>query len=264
MAATRKKCPWLVLLGSNWNGSQISASGSETKSRPSTPTIVYGSPPSERALPMTVGIAAELALPQAVAQHHHVAAVGRVFLRREGAAQHHRRAEDAEVGFADVNAVDQLRPVAGDVESRAGEVVGGHVLEDAGLLPPDHELGNGGDRDASLRQVSSAAGQCDRHRDKSSGFSSTAFTTEKMAVLAPMPSASAETAAMREARTLEKQMQRMLDVFPEISHGSAPNRKWNASESVELRSALWQDTGWHTFVLLSRRVASRTSYPHCA
>ena len=55
-----------------------------------------------------------------------------------------------------------------------------------------------------------------------SGFSSTAFTTVKMAVLAPMPSASAETAAMREAGALAEQVQRVLDVIPEIAHWTAP------------------------------------------
>ena len=92
-----------------------------------------------------VGIAAEFALPQAVAQHHDFAAVGRVFLRGEGAAQHDRRAEEAEVALGDVDAVDLLGTVAGEVEAGAGEVVGGYFLEDAGLLLPDVELGDGGE-----------------------------------------------------------------------------------------------------------------------
>jgi len=54
-----------------------------------------------------------VALTQAVAQYHHLAAVGRVLLPREGSSQHHRRAEEAEVTFGDVNAMEQLWPVAG-------------------------------------------------------------------------------------------------------------------------------------------------------
>jgi hypothetical protein len=42
-------------------------------------------------------VAAELALPQAVAQHHRLAAVGRVLLRREGPSQRHGRTIRAEV-----------------------------------------------------------------------------------------------------------------------------------------------------------------------
>ena len=55
-----------------------------------------------------VGIASEFALPEAVADDHDFAAVGRIFLRGEGAAQHDGRAEEAEIGFADVDAVDLL------------------------------------------------------------------------------------------------------------------------------------------------------------
>ena len=54
-----------------------------------------------------------VALTQAVAQYHHLAAVGRVLLPREGSSQHHRRAEEAEVTFGDVNAMEQLWPAAG-------------------------------------------------------------------------------------------------------------------------------------------------------
>ena len=68
----------------------------------------------------TIGIAAELALPEAVAEHDDFAAVGRVLLRGEGAAQHDRRAEEAEVALGDVDAVDLLGAVAGEVEAGTG------------------------------------------------------------------------------------------------------------------------------------------------
>ena len=109
-----------------------------------------------------VGIASEFALPEAVADDDDFAAVGRVFLRGEGAAQHDGRAKEAEVGFADVDAVDLLGMVAGEVEAGAAEVVGGDVLKDAGLLPPVVELGgrSGG---------SFALGRCEQELDDAVG-----------------------------------------------------------------------------------------------
>src|SRR5579859_4430624 len=50
-------------------------------------------------------VAAEFPLPQAVAEDDNVTSVGRVLLRREGAAQHDRRSEEAEVCFAHVNSM---------------------------------------------------------------------------------------------------------------------------------------------------------------
>ena len=90
-----------------------------------------------------VGVAAELALPEAVADDDEVAAVGGILLRREGAAEDDGRAEEAEVGFRDVDAVDLLRDGAGEVEAGTAEVVGGDVLEDFGLFAPEIELGRG-------------------------------------------------------------------------------------------------------------------------
>ena len=98
-----------------------------------------------------IRIAAEPALPQRVAQHHNFAAVLGVFLRSEGAAQHHGCAKDAEIALGDVNAVDQLGALAGDVEPRPCKVVGRNVFEDSGLALVDLELRNGGDYIASLR-----------------------------------------------------------------------------------------------------------------
>src|ERR1700723_192249 len=47
--------------------------------------------------PHNVGIAAKFALPEPVVEHHNMAAVGTVLLRREGAAKQNRRAKKAEV-----------------------------------------------------------------------------------------------------------------------------------------------------------------------
>ena len=100
--------------------------------------------PSESGGADDVGIAAEFALPEAVADDDDVAAVGGVFLRREGAAEHDGRAEEAEVGFGDVDAVDLLGDGAGEVEAGTAEVVRGDVLKDAGLRSPGIEVGRGG------------------------------------------------------------------------------------------------------------------------
>ena len=73
-----------------------------------------------------------------------MAAVGGIFLGREGAAQHDGRAEEAEVGFRDVDAVNLLGDGAGEVEAGTAEVVGGDILNDAGLGSPGIEVDRGG------------------------------------------------------------------------------------------------------------------------
>jgi hypothetical protein len=49
-----------------------------------------------------------------------------------------------------MNTVDQLRPVAGDVEAGTGKVICGHVFEDGGLLLVILELWNRGDRTVAI------------------------------------------------------------------------------------------------------------------
>ena len=83
--------------------------------------------------PDHIGIAAEPPLPESVTQHNHIAAVGHVLLGRKGPPEDHARAVDAEIGFADMNAMHHLRPAAGDVEARPAEIVRAHIFEDAGL-----------------------------------------------------------------------------------------------------------------------------------
>ena len=97
-----------------------------------------------------VGIAAEFALPESVTQHHGFAPVGGVFLRGEGAAQNDRCAEEAEVTLSDMDSVDLLRPVAGEVEAGTRKVVGGDLFEDARLLLPDMKLRNGANGIAAI------------------------------------------------------------------------------------------------------------------
>ncbi len=87
-----------------------------------------------------VGIAAELTLPESVANHDDMAAVRGVFLRCEGAAKLDWRAKEPEIGFGDVEAVDLLGNDAGKVEARTAKVVSGDVLKDAGLSSPGIEV----------------------------------------------------------------------------------------------------------------------------
>ena len=97
-------------------------------------------------------IAAEFALPESVADDDDVAAVGRVFLRREGAAENHGRAEEAEVRFGNVNAMHLLGHFAGEIEARTAEVVGGDILQHAGLLAPVVELGGRSNAKVAIRR----------------------------------------------------------------------------------------------------------------
>ena len=87
-----------------------------------------------------VGVAAELALPEAVADDHDVAAVGGIFLGGEGAAEDDGRAEEPEVRFGNVDAVDLLGNGAGEVEAGTTEIVGSDILKDAGLGFPVVEV----------------------------------------------------------------------------------------------------------------------------
>ena len=108
------------------------------------------------------GIAGEGALPEAVAEDGYFAAVGRVLLRGEGAAQDDWGAEEAEVGLGDVDAVELLGAVAGEVEAGAGYVVGGYFLKEVGLALVGVELGDGGEevvgQDGRVEELNHAVG----------------------------------------------------------------------------------------------------------
>ena len=75
-----------------------------------------------------------------------MAAVGKVFLLGEGAAELNGSTEEFEVVVGDVDAVDLFGDGAGEVEAGSAEVVGGDILKDAGLLLPVVEFGDGGGR----------------------------------------------------------------------------------------------------------------------
>ena len=61
-----------------------------------TPTTVYGWPSRRMSLPIALRVAAELRLPQRVAQHHLLLVAELAFLFREGAAQRRRDAQQPE------------------------------------------------------------------------------------------------------------------------------------------------------------------------
>ena len=63
-----------------------------------------------------------LSLPETVAQHHDLATVGRVFLRREGLSQRQGRAIHAEVAFRNMNPVFLFGMAAGKVIAEPGIV----------------------------------------------------------------------------------------------------------------------------------------------
>ena len=83
-------------------------------------------------------------------------------MRGEGAAQQDRGAEEAEVGFGDVDAVELLGMVAGEVVAGAGYVVGGYLLKEGGLPLVGVELGDGGEevvgQDGGVEEFDHAAG----------------------------------------------------------------------------------------------------------
>ncbi len=99
-----------------------------------------------------IRIAAELALPEAVADDDNFAAVGGIFLGREGAAKHDGGVEETKVGFGDVDAVDLLRDCAGEIKSGTAEVVGGDVLKDTRLFSPEIEFGGGSAGPVAIRR----------------------------------------------------------------------------------------------------------------
>jgi hypothetical protein len=156
-------------------------------------------------------------LPEPVAQHHDVPPIGQVLLGREGAAHHHRGPEYAEPALADVNPVNKLRPVAGDVETRAGEVIGGDVFEHAGLLAPDHEFRNGGDATVAVRRREFALDDAVRV-GIGQRLEQYRIDHGEDGRVGPDAQRKGRNGGDREPGTLEEKVQRMLDVFPEIAH----------------------------------------------
>src|SRR5579864_3717116 len=97
-------------------------------------------------------ITAEAALPQSVAEDNHMAAMRAILGGGEGAAREDGCAQQAKIIAGHMDALHLLRlPAAGEVESGTSLVVSGDILENAGLLMPDIELGHAGAPKRSLR-----------------------------------------------------------------------------------------------------------------
>ena len=111
-------------------------------------------------------VAAEPALPQAVAQDHHLAAVGRVLLRREGPSQRHGRTIHAEVALRNVNPVDLLRTAAGKVKAGARVVVGHDLFKYVRLPLEEVKLRNVSEGCWQGRTCAPENRPCDRRRDR--------------------------------------------------------------------------------------------------
>ena len=166
---------------------------------PSTPITWYGSPRSSIVLPMIAGSLAEMPAPQSVADHRDVRAAGTVFLRRVRAAHRDGRAKHFEIAARRVNPLHLLGTVAaGEIDARARKIVRGDGLKHLRLLAPDDEFRNRYRITVPLREMAherTSRSGCGYE----SGCSSTVLTTEKIAVFAPMPSASATIAVSANA-----------------------------------------------------------------
>ena len=168
-----------------------------------------------------LGISPEPSLPEAVAQHYNLSTVGRILLRRECAPQHHGRAKDAEVALCDMNAMDQLRPIAGDVETGPGKVICGNIFEDAGLLLIDLELRYGCDRSVALR-----VGQFNLDDPVGVGigqrFEQHGVHNSKNRRVSADAQRQCRDSGKREAGALDEEVNRMFHVVPEIAHWCSP------------------------------------------
>ncbi len=140
---------------------------------------------------------------------------------REGAAQHHRRAEEAEVTFADVDAVELLRPVAGEVIAGAGHVVRGHLLKEARLPLVSVKLRDGGQeivgQNRGVEKLDHAIGvgvaeRLEQHRIHDAEDGSVGSDAQRQR----------GHGGDGEARVLPEHEERVFDVVPEIAHLATP------------------------------------------
>ena len=170
-------------------------------------------------------IAAEAALPEAIAQHHYLAAVGRVLQRRKGAAQHGLGAEETEVALGNVNAVELFGPVAGEVEAGAGEVVGGNVLEYAGLPLVEMKHRN---RGKVVGKKAAAIGRIVKELDHAvgigvgEGLEQNRVDYREDGGVGSDAQRQSGQGGEGKAGVLEEHLQRVLDIVPEIAHASTP------------------------------------------
>ena len=120
-----------------------------------------------------------------------------------------------------MDAVNLLRPVAGEVEAGTSKVVGGDILEDAGLLLQSTNLGMEATAPLPSGEVTRNSNNAIRVR-VGERLEQTASTTVKIAVLMPMPSARAATAAKVNPGFARNMRTACLNVVPEIGHEATP------------------------------------------
>ena len=164
--------------------------------------MVYGSPPSEIAWPRTFGSPSKRVAPEALAEHGHARASGAVLVGAEGAAEPQGGAEQAEELARHAAGAKLLREVPSGEVDDAG-VESGDGFGDRILLAVVLELGR---RGVGARAFGLVLMKKTRRSawGKARGRSNTALTTEKMAVLTPMPRVRAATAASAKAGLWEK------------------------------------------------------------
>ena len=153
------------------------------------------------------GIGREALRPDVVAENDDVTASWAVFVARKSAAMENWCAVEAEKSGTDKGCGEQLR-IGAARQIHVIQPMGRDVLECGGLLPPNikalrpDSLASNSSIHFSSWTIRSASGY-------GSGFSNTVFTTEKIAVFAPMPSAIAATAVMVK-----------LGLFPNVRNSS--------------------------------------------
>lgn len=166
-------------------------------------------------------IAAKFALPQPIAQYDNLAAVGSVFPRREGAAQHHRRAEEAKVGLGHVQPMHLFRHCSSKVESWPAKVIRSHILNDAGLLLPVVKFCDRGVGIAALRIGVHELHDPVRVRVRERLEQHRVHDREDRGVR-PDAQRQRRNGGEREAWILHEHVQRVFEIVEEIAHWSAP------------------------------------------
>ena len=133
-------------------------------------------------------------------------------------------AEEAEVALGDVDAVELLRMVAGEVEAGAGQVVGGHLLEDAGLPLVGVELGNAGEeivgQDGGIEKFDHAVGVGIAER-----LEQHCVDDAEDGGVGPDAQGQRGHGGEGEGGILAEHEERVFDVVPEIAHGAYPTAR---------------------------------------
>ena len=167
----------------------------EVESRPEMPMTVYGSPLSEMVLPSMFGSLLKRRCQSRSLTSATFGAFGESSSAENARPRMIGRAEQPEVVDADTWLAWNCSGTPPPAKLHAVVAIGGDVLDDGGLRRASGRTWRATRprrrcRWAGMQEDDEAVRLGERR-----GFSSTAFTTEKIAVLAPMPRARAATAA---------------------------------------------------------------------